>query len=337
MVCSKQNFTARDLLVSVTTLSFVGVRADEDSLFHIPRSRRIERGTKTSGLRWPSRLSSTPVESPVMPAKSGDSRGDRIAAFREGFIAPWEGFHFMNRSPRLWQFGALPVFLNLLITAFVLVMLILAGVWYARELHPRFAGSWTQRGLEVLVILVVFAVVAGLAFVTWLLLQNILCGYFYGKLARQVEFQLGMRPEDLQDVSLRREIVDGLRDVAMLLVVNGGLLLLHIVPVIGSIVAIGGSLYFDCRVLGQDYFEYPLGLRGRKPREIREFCRANRFQTLGLGAAVLLMALVPVISAVFLTTAATGAVLLHRRLAKPELTGEVIVTSELAAQPPPLP
>jgi uncharacterized protein involved in cysteine biosynthesis len=95
------------------------------------------------------------------------------------------------------------------------------------------------------------------------------------------------------------------------------LLVLHIIPVVGSVAAVGGSIYFDCWVLGLDYFEYPLGLRGKARREMRQFCKAHRLQTLGLGAAVLLMALVPVLSAVFLTTAATGAVLLHRRLLSP--------------------
>lgn len=256
-----------------------------------------------------------PMGDSVVLSSMENVRRDGMVAFREGFLAPWEGLRFMNRYPRLWQFGALPVFFNLLITTLVLALLVAAGLWYARELHPRFAGDGWHRGLEVLVILGLFGAAGGLAVATWLLLQSILCGYFYGKLARQVEVQLGMRPEDLQDVSLGREIVDGLRDVAMLVLVNGGLLLLHLLPVIGSIVAVGGSLYFDCRMLGQDYFEYPLSLRGRSPREVREFCRANRFQTLGLGASVLLLALLPVISAVFLTTAATGAVLLHRRLA----------------------
>jgi uncharacterized protein involved in cysteine biosynthesis len=247
--------------------------------------------------------------------RAGDRQSDRFAAFREGFLSPWEGFRFMNRNPRLWRFGVLPVLFNLLITAFVLVMLIVAGVWYARELHPRFAGSWWMRGVEVLAILGILAVVVGLALAAWLLLQSILCGYFYAKLARQVELQLGLPPGEIKEVSLGREIADGVRDVAALIGVNGGLLLLHVVPLIGSIVATVGSLYFDCWLLGLDYFEYPLALRGKTRKEMRQFAKVHRPQTLGLGAAVLLMALVPVISAIFLTTAATGAVLLHRRLA----------------------
>ena len=238
----------------------------------------------------------------------------RFPAFREGLLAPWEGFRFMNRNPRLWQYGLLPVFLNLFITAFVLVSLILSGFWYAHALHPRFAGSWWQRGLEVFVIVALFVGIVAVALAVWLLLQSILCGYFYGKLARQVELQLGMRPEEMKEVSFGREVLDGIRDVSVLLAVNAGLLVLHIIPVIGAVVAVAGSLYFDSWVLGLDYFEYPLGLRGKTRGEMRHFCKTHRPQTLGLGASVLLLALLPVISAVFLTTAATGAVLLHRRL-----------------------
>jgi CysZ protein len=254
------------------------------------------------------------MDQSMVAAATDAGRKVRLPAFREGLLAPWEGFRFMNRNPRLWQFGILPVFLNLLITVLVLALLISGGVWYAQTMHPRFAASWWQRGLEVLVILALFVGIVAIALAVWLLLQSILCGYFYGKLARQVELQLGMRPEDMKEVSFAREVLDGIRDVTVLLAVNAALLLLHIIPVVGSVVAVAGSLYFDSWVLGLDYFEYPLGLRGKTRREMRQFCKAHRPQTLGLGAAVLLLALLPVISAVFLTTAATGAVLLHRRL-----------------------
>jgi CysZ protein len=203
------------------------------------------------------------------------------ACFREGLLAPWEGFRFMNRNPRLWQFGILPVFLNLLITVLVLALLISGGVWYAQTMHPRLRRVGGKRGLEVLVILALFVGIVAIALAVWLLLQSILCGYFYGKLARQVELQLGMRPEDMKEVSFAREVLDGIRDVTVLLAVNAALLLLHIIPVVGSVVAVAGSLYFDSWVLGLDYFEYPLGLRGKTRREMRQFCKAHRPQTLG--------------------------------------------------------
>jgi len=220
----------------------------------------------------------------------------------------------MNRHSGLWRYAALPVLLNLLITGLVLLLLVAAGFWYADRLHSHFAGSWWLRALEVVVVLGLFAFVIGLALGVWLLLQSILCGYFYARLARQVELQLGLRPEEIREVSLGREIVDGVRDLLSLMVVNGGLLLLHLVPVVGSFAAVGGSLYFDCWILGLDYLEYPLALRGQKRDQMRQFARQHRAHTLGLGAAVLGMAFVPVLNAVFLTTAATGAVLLHRKL-----------------------
>lgn len=103
-------------------------------------------------------------------------------------------------------------------------------------------------------------------------------------------------------------------DSAALAAINLGFLSMNCVPVIGSIVGLCGALYFDCMILGRNFLAFPTGLRGMRRREIREFCRRPRYHSLGLGAAVLLFSLIPLVGAVLLTTAATGAVLLHRRL-----------------------
>ncbi len=96
--------------------------------------------------------------------------------------------------------------------------------------------------------------------------------------------------------------------------INGGLLLLNIVPIVGSIVAICGGMYFQWFILGLDYLDFPMSLRGIRREQKRAFAKHHRWHTLGLGAAVFLLILIPAIGAIFLTTAAAGAVLLHRRL-----------------------
>jgi uncharacterized protein involved in cysteine biosynthesis len=47
--------------------------------------------------------------------------------------------------------------------------------------------------------------------------------------------------------------------------VNIGLLALHLLPLIGSIAAIFGSLYFNSMILGGKFIAYPLDLRGMRP------------------------------------------------------------------------
>ena len=51
------------------------------------------------------------------------------------------------------------------------------------------------------------------------------------------------------------------------------------------------------------------------------FARRHRWHTLGLGTAVAALAFVPVVNAVFLTTAVAGAVLLRKRINDPSLAG----------------
>ena len=84
--------------------------------------------------------------------------------------------------------------------------------------------------------------------------------------------------------------------------------------VIGSLAAMGGSFYFNWLILGSDFINHPLDLRGMRRAEKRAFVKKHRFHTLGMGAAVTLLLLIPILGAVLLTTAVAGSVLLHRRV-----------------------
>jgi len=149
-----------------------------------------------------------------------------------------------------------------------------------------------------------------------MVLQSVLCGWFYDKLARHVEGQLGAPPEELKDVPLWPQVVDSLKDAAQLLLINVVCLAVQIIPGFGAILGLCGSYYFTCNALGLEYLDYPLSLRGLRRPEKRAFARRHRLQTLGFGTSVVLLAIVPVFNAVFLTTAVTGAVLLHQRLCR---------------------
>ncbi len=238
----------------------------------------------------------------------------RRAAFRRGFLAPVEGFEYLCRYPKLWRYGVFPVVLNLLITIAMLLFVVFAAAWFVVDMHPKFPAGWGWMALEVLCAFGVFVIAVGLALITSALLQGSLCGHYLTKLARAVELHLGISPEKLRDVSWGYQCSDACRDVSSLAIINGGFLLVHVVPGIGSVAGVAGSLYFDAMVLGEDYFDYPMALRGMRRQEKKDFVRKNRFHTLGLGAAVFLGNFIPVLGAVLLAAAVVGAVILHRRL-----------------------
>ena len=175
------------------------------------------------------------------------------------------------------------------------------------------------------------AMAAALGVGAWVMLNGILCGHYHGRLARQVELRLGMRPEDMKELSLRYQVGDTLRDFGALLVINGGFLLLNFVPVLGTVVGTAGALYFDSFIFGMDYLDFPLALRGLRRAEKRAFGRRHRAHTVGLGAAIFLFNLVPVVGSVVLSTAAAGAVLLHRRL---QAAGAIAGVAPPVGQPP---
>jgi CysZ protein len=238
----------------------------------------------------------------------------RRAAFVAGLTAPWHGLQHMCRHPALWRYAIVPVVLNVLITAAVLTTLVAAGVALTLWLHPKFSGSWLGWIGEFATAIALLLAMVGGAAAAWMLLQGILCGYFYAKLAYQVELQLGMNPDEIKEVPFSYQVADAVRDFAALLAINIGFLFLHCIPVVGSIVGSCGALYFDCLIFGRDYLDYPLALRGKRRNDKWEFLRQHRMQGLGLGFAVLLLNFLPVLGAVVLTTAVTGAVLLHRTL-----------------------
>jgi uncharacterized protein involved in cysteine biosynthesis len=244
-----------------------------------------------------------------------------MAAFLQGAGASFRGWQVLRQHPSLWRYAALPLGINLVITGFIFYMLVVSVVWFATEIHPRVTGDlesgwwWLAVAAEVLAAVILLLVCVILAMLAWKLLNGILCGYFNGLLAEVVERQLGVDPEELRAITFGRQVIDTLFNLTLLIVVNIGFLLLNIIPILGAVVAFVGSLYFTWFILGVDYLSMPLALRGVRRRGQFAFGHRHRMHTLGLGATIFVFEFIPVIGAVFLTTATVGAVLLYRELA----------------------
>jgi len=235
--------------------------------------------------------------------------------FFEGARLPWEGLRFLLRHRGLWHYALLPMVINLLVTLTILLSVVAVGVEVAIWFHGwgYFAGSTSGRVQEVLLDVVLFAALLGMAAGSYLLLGGILSSWFNERLARQVEILLGVPAAELNEAPLKEQMLDALRGFLTIAVTTLGCFLLGCVPLVGIVAGVI-SFYIDFFVFGYEYFEIPLSLRGVRRKEKRAMARQHRPRVLGLGAAVFLMNMVPIVGSVFLTTAAVGAVLLHRRI-----------------------
>lgn len=243
-----------------------------------------------------------------------------MARFLEGASAPFHGLRFLNRHPALWRYAILPTVLNLIITALAFTVLILAAIWLITEFHPQVTQGttgkwwWLVVAAEIIAGMLLLMVCAIVTVLTWKLLGGILCGYFYGMLAEQVERELGVSDGELRSISLLYEICDTLLNLTLLVVVNIYILLLNVVPLVGGVLALLCSGYFTWYILGLDYLSFPLALRGVRRGPQFAFGHRHRMHSIGLGAVVFGLEFIPIIGAVLLTTAAVGSVLLHRRI-----------------------
>ena len=255
-----------------------------------------------------------------MPPKVAIHPSVQVAGegFFAGFSAPWLGWRFMRAHPGLWRYGVIPLLLNLLITAVLLVLLIGTAAYLFSEFHGRAGEGWLWLAARVLVAIVLLAAAVALALLAWVFLQGVLCGHFYGRLAERVERELGLPREEIRSVPWSYQLADTGRDLAFLVGVSAGCLAVQIIPGLGAVLGVTAGYYFHAMTLGMDYFDHPQSLRGWRRSEKHRFAQRHRPCVLGLGTAVLLLALVPVLNAVLLTTSVCGAVLLHRRLATEE-------------------
>ena len=233
-------------------------------------------------------------------------------AFCRGLRAPLDGWRYMRRNSGLWRHAAVPILINTLITTCMLFGM-LGGVWvfwkyWAFDFGP--GAAWGT--LEVILDIVATLAIVGAALVVAYLLNGILCDYFRSILAQKVEISLGMKQEDLCEVPITYQVVDAFRDLAGLVFYNLAFLLLNFIPVVGTAVAAGASLYYECCVFGIDFIDYPMALRGMRRKDKYAFARRHRMHVLGLGAVTFAASFIPVLGAVVLATAATGAVLLYR-------------------------
>jgi CysZ protein len=238
-----------------------------------------------------------------------------VIAAGEGFLIPLDGLGYMMEHRDLWRYAVLPFVFNLLITLVLLGLLILGLYGFHSWWQPPWVSGWVAAVAEVLVGILLAVVSLGLALIAWVVLQAVLCGFFYEKLAAAVERRLGVGEDEIREVPFWLGLLDVLRDLTFLVLMLIIVALLPFVPIVGLLIAPVVALYVQTVVIGREFLGFSLSLRGARWKQKRRFIKRHRAHTVGLGAACLFLALTPIVGAALLSPAVAGAVILHRRLA----------------------
>ncbi|MDA1163697.1 MAG: EI24 domain-containing protein [Planctomycetota bacterium] len=232
----------------------------------------------------------------------------------EGIATAADGFRFLCRYPSLWQYGVWPVLINIAVAFASLLITFYVGTTAWKSFTPELPVAWWAPIIEWIGLIAILALAISVGLISCLLLQSVFCAWAFSKLAYRVELFLGASADDLVDIAISAQIIDAIRACLKLLLINVALLFLNFIPVAGSIAALAIGYYMNALILGSEFLGYPQELRGVRWVRRHEFAKTWLPSTLGLGTIVAGLMLIPIVGALFQTTALVGAVLLHRRI-----------------------
>ncbi len=233
----------------------------------------------------------------------------------EGFAWPF------RRHPKLLVYVAIPAAVNvLLFVAFIAVLAYFGGeviTAVAEELsgeHPWYL-AWIFWIVEALLWLVVILLVPLFAFVTVYFLGNLVAAPFNDLLSEQVEaIRLGGLEEPF---SLKRLLADvgftigqELLRLSFFVAVSLVLLLLHLIPVVGTAAYAVLAGWFALLFCALEYLDLPLARRRHRFRTRWGLVWRNKLLCTGFGGAAALLVWVPLLNFVCMPAAVVGGTLL---------------------------
>ncbi|WP_441249313.1 EI24 domain-containing protein [Kitasatospora sp. McL0602] len=258
--------------------------------------------------------------------------------FGTGISCLLKGQRWVARHGRWWGFGMIPALITMV--GYVAALAALA-VWSGdlADWATPFADGWGSPWQGLLRGVLTAALIGGgalLAAVTFTAVTLLVGQPFYESLCAKVDETEGGAPA-APEVPLWRELLVSARDSMSVLVrvVGFGLVLFAcgFIPVLGQtvvpVVGVGISGYF----LAVELTAVGLQRRGFAQRERLRMLRGRLGLTLGFGAPLVLLFLVPMVTVLLMPGAVAGATLLARELAPvptegPELDAEVGVEDE---------
>lgn len=223
------------------------------------------------------------------------------------------GFAFLNKHPRLWGWVMAPAAVTLVLLGAMIVLVLRIADSLVERVASWLPDAIAGVGGSVLWVIVLVALIVGglLVFVS---VAGIVAGPFNELLSEAVEEQVTGRTGPPFSfgafiASALRGIAHGIKRVVVAIIAAVLLFVLGFVPVIGTIAALLLGGYFTARGAAYDCYDAVLSRRDMPYDAKTAYLAANRSRTLGLGAGVAGMLIIPVLNLLALGVGATGATL----------------------------
>lgn len=229
-----------------------------------------------------------------------------IARFFQGSNLFFHSLGLLLRYPSLFALALIPILLT------VVALLGLAGgsAWII--------GRWLQQSQllaadgQVLIQALVFLLVLFVMYLVYLPLTRVFLAPLSEKLSHKTSVLTGANAGAKNELGFFRSIAEGLKLVAVQLVLVGLVLLLTIfLPPVGVPLGVIVTILF----CGIDFLDVPLSMRGYSMREKARFLWQQRALALGFAVAGYLLLHIPIFNLLVLPMGVVGATLLVNQVA----------------------
>ncbi|PSQ16509.1 hypothetical protein BRD00_11000 [Halobacteriales archaeon QS_8_69_26] len=252
-----------------------------------------------------------PILTDLRRAEGGSTR----TRFTTGFSLSYRAFAFLKDRPGLWPYVVVPAAINA--TLFVVAVVLLAlnaeravgWVWSAPAVEAWY--DWLFRLLWYLLLALAVALSVGVSYVLTLLVGGLIAGPFRDALSTRAE-RILLGTDDLPGdegsfvVDTVTGVLSDLLVIAAYCAVMLPVVLLNLVPAVGSVVStLLGSLV-SAFFLAFEFSNDPLGRRGRGLRERFGLLRERRATAFGFGFGTTLMLWVPLLNFLTIPLAVVG-------------------------------
>ncbi len=236
-----------------------------------------------------------------------------IRQFARGVGYLGRGLRLWSSSPRLMLLGAIPAFVVGVVYAVAFAVFLLNIASIATWATP-FAGEWADLAREGLRVIVMTALVGGVLFIGIYSFATVTLAVgdpLYEKIWRATEISLGSA-DVAGSVSWWRSLGTNLALVALAGVVALGIVLIGLIPLLGSVVGPLIGVIVGGWVIALELTGYAFDARGLSLTIRRRALGASRATTLGFGIPAYLLFLVPIIGVIVMPAAVAGATMLAR-------------------------
>ena len=237
------------------------------------------------------------------------------------FSYPFRGMLFIFRHLRLLGYVAVPVCINTILFALLAWLVGTHYTGWLQQLLPS-KETWYWAILFYVLLVLVGMVLLLVGIYAFTLIGNIILGPFNDFISEKVEMIYAGTATD-EPFSMKALFSDILRSlkvqVAKMLLYLGGLIVLlviHLIPIVGTVLYPVLILLYTLFFLGWEYCDYSMERWKYSFRRKLRISLKNAFAFAGFGAGASLMLFIPLVNLMTIPVCAVGATLLFCDLRK---------------------